>query len=81
MLPFRLPPEIARRLEMMGEATGRSDAFRAFEAALKHICALEDICIAEQRLADLKAGRTETIKLEDLMLQFRKTDSAPLRGA
>ncbi len=81
MLPFHFPPDIARRLENLAEATGRSAAFCAFEAVLKHICALEDLYIAEQRLADLRAGRTETIKLEDLMLQFRKADSAPLRGA
>jgi RHH-type rel operon transcriptional repressor/antitoxin RelB len=72
MLPFRLPPEIAGRLENMAAFTGRSAGFCAFEAALRHICALEDIYIAEQRLADLRAGRSETIKLEDLMRQFRK---------
>jgi RHH-type rel operon transcriptional repressor/antitoxin RelB len=72
MMSFRFPPDIAKRLDRMAAATGRTASFRAFETILKHICALEDMYIAEQRQADLRAGRTETIHLEDLMRQFRK---------
>lgn len=72
MLAFRLPPEIESRLEHMAAYTGRSAGFQAFETVLKRICELEDMYIAEQRLADLRAGWTETTKFEDLMRQFSK---------
>jgi RHH-type rel operon transcriptional repressor/antitoxin RelB len=70
MAPFRLPAEIEERLVNMSPAPGRTENFRAFEAALERICALEDIYMAEERLAHLRAGRTETIRLDDLIRQF-----------
>ncbi len=67
MLAIRLPPEIEDRLAALAEATGRTKTFYAREAILEHLDALEDIYLAEQRLADIRAGRTKTIPLEDLM--------------
>jgi RHH-type rel operon transcriptional repressor/antitoxin RelB len=67
MLAIRLPPEIEDRLAALAEATGRTKTFYAREAILEHLDALEDVYLAEQRLTDIKAGRTKTIPLEDLM--------------
>ncbi len=67
MLALRLPPEIESRLEALSKRTGRSKSCYAREAILEHIGDLEDVYVAEQRLADLRAGRSDTVPLDDLM--------------
>jgi RHH-type rel operon transcriptional repressor/antitoxin RelB len=67
MLAIRLPPEIEERLEALAKATGRSKTFYAREAILEHLDDLEDIYLAEQRLEELRAGRTEAVPLADLL--------------
>ena len=67
MLAIRLPLEIENRLEALAVATGRTKTFYAREAILEHLDDLEDIYLAEQRLADLRAGRTKAIPLEDVI--------------
>ena len=67
MLAIRLPQEIENRLEALAAATGRTKTFYAREAILEHLDDLEDIYLAEQRLADLRAGRTKAIPLEDVI--------------
>ena len=67
MLAIRLPAEIERRLEALAEATGRTKTFYAREAILEHMDDLEDIYLAESRLADIRAGRSTTIPMEDVM--------------
>lgn len=74
MLAIRLPPEIESRLEALAAATGRTKTFYAREAILEHIEDLEDVYLAEQRLADIRAGRTETIPLEDVMKKYGLAD-------
>ena len=67
MLVIRLPPEIEQRLEALAQATGRTKAFYAREAILEHLDDLEDLYLAEQRLLDIRAGRSKTIPLEEVM--------------
>jgi RHH-type rel operon transcriptional repressor/antitoxin RelB len=67
MLALRLPPEIENRLDALAKRTGRSKSYYAREAILEYLDDLEDIYLAEQRLADLRAGRSDTISLADLM--------------
>jgi RHH-type rel operon transcriptional repressor/antitoxin RelB len=67
MLAIRVPQEIEDRLEALAKATGRSKTFYAREAILEHLDDLEDVYLAEQRLADIRAGRTTTAPLEDVM--------------
>ncbi len=67
MLALRLPPEIESRLEALSKRTGRSKSYYAREAILEHIGDLEDVYVAEQRLADLRAGRSDSVPLDDLM--------------
>ena len=74
MLAIRLPPEIETRLEKLAAATGRTKTFYAREAILEYLSDLEDIYLAEQRLADIKAGRTQTIPLEDIMKSYDLAD-------
>lgn len=67
MLAIRLSPEIENRLETLAKATGRTKTFYAREAILKHLDDLEDLYLAEQRLIDIRAGRSQTIPLEEVM--------------
>lgn len=70
MLALRLPPEIENRLDALSKRTGRSKSYYAREAILEHIDDLEDVYVAEQRLADLRAGRSDAVPLADLMKQY-----------
>jgi RHH-type rel operon transcriptional repressor/antitoxin RelB len=74
MLAIRLPQEIEARLEALAAKTGRTKTFYAREAILEHLDDLEDIYLAEQRIADLRAGRTKTIPLEEIMKKYGMAD-------
>jgi len=64
---IRIPKEIEIRLSHLSEQTGRSKSFYIKEALLEHITDLEDVYIAEKRLEDIRAGRTKTIPLQEVM--------------
>ena len=64
---IRIPKEIETRLSFLSEETGRSKSFYIKEALLEHIADLEDIYIAEKRLEDIRAGRTKTVSLQEVM--------------
>lgn len=66
MLAIRLPPEVESRLAALAQATGRTKTFYAREAILEHLDDLEDLYLAEQRLIDIRAGRSTTHSLEDV---------------
>lgn len=70
MLAIRLSPEIENRLETLAKATGRTKTFYAREAILEHLDDLEDLYLAEQRLIDIRAGRSQTIPLEEVMKRY-----------
>ncbi len=65
MLAIRLPAEVENRLEALARATGRTKTFYAREAILEHLADLEDLYLAEQRLLDIRSGKTQTVPLED----------------
>ncbi|MFB1489615.1 MULTISPECIES: TraY domain-containing protein [unclassified Thiocapsa] len=66
MLALQLPPEIEARLDDLAQRTGRSQTFYVREAILEHSDDLEDIDLGEQRLGDLRAGRTQTLTLSEV---------------
>jgi RHH-type rel operon transcriptional repressor/antitoxin RelB len=74
MLAIQLPPELEERLDRLARATGRSKSDHAREAIAEYIGDLEDAQLAEQRLQDLRAGRSETIPLEDVMKRYGMAD-------
>lgn len=67
MLAIRLPAEIEARLETLAKTTGRTKTFYVREAILEHLDDLEDLYLAEQRLIDIRAGRTQTVPLDAVM--------------
>ena len=66
MLAIRLPSEVEKRLEALAQATGRTKTFYAREAILEHLNDLEDLYLAEQRLIDVRAGRSRSHTLEEV---------------
>ncbi|MFP5461926.1 MAG: TraY domain-containing protein [Gammaproteobacteria bacterium] len=71
---MRLPAEVESRLEALARATGRTKTFYAREAILQHLEDLEDLYLAEQRLVDIRAGKTATVPLEDVMKRHGMED-------
>ncbi|WDZ92423.1 TraY domain-containing protein [Nocardiopsis sp. HUAS JQ3] len=67
MLALRLPAEIEDRLEALAKETGRSKSFYAREAIVAHLDELEEVYLAERRLEDLRAGRSGTTPLSEVM--------------
>lgn len=74
MIAIRLPAEIEARLDALAKATGRSKSFYAREAILEHLDDLEDLYLAEQRLIDIRAGRTQTVPLEEVIKRYGLED-------
>jgi RHH-type transcriptional regulator, rel operon repressor / antitoxin RelB len=57
MLAIRLSKEMEARMNRLAKRTGRTKTFYARQALEEHIGDLEDLFIAEARLADIDAGR------------------------
>ena len=74
MLAIRLPEEIEKRLDALAKETGRTKSFYVREAILEHLDDLEDIYIAEKRLSDIRAGRSTTVSLEEVMKRYGMVD-------
>jgi len=66
MLAIRLPAEIEERLEKLAKTTGRTKTYYVRQAILEYLDDLEDLYLAEQRLIDLRAGRSRTYTLEEV---------------
>ncbi len=66
---LRLPDDVSSRLQHLAEATGRSKTFYMIEAIRDHLDDLEDLYLSEQRLLDARAGKSETVSLESMMLR------------
>ena len=63
MLALRLPEEIEIRLEKLAKSTGRTKSFYAREAIIEHLADLEDLYLAEKRLAKVRSRRSKTVSL------------------
>lgn len=64
---LRLPEDIATRLNRLASRTGRSKTFYITEAITEHLSDLEDVYLAEKRLEGIRAGKTQTVSLEEVM--------------
>ena len=67
---IRLPQSVEQRLRTLSALTGRTKSFYVKEAILEHLDDLEDVYLAEKRLEDLQAGRSQTIPLKDVMKRY-----------
>ena len=67
---LRLPDDISTRLQRLAEATGRSKTFYMIEAIRHHLDDLEDLYLAEQRLLDARAGKSDAVPLASVMQRY-----------
>jgi len=63
----RIEDELDSRLERLARETHRTKSFYVREAIVKALEEVEDIYLAEKRLEDIRAGRTKTIPIEDVV--------------
>ena len=71
-----LPDDVSRRLQQLADRTGRSKTFYMLEAIQEHLDDLEDLYLAEQRLIDLRAGKSGTVPLDGMMKRYGMDDRA-----
>jgi RHH-type rel operon transcriptional repressor/antitoxin RelB len=76
-LSIRLPDDVEARLTHLAALTGRTKTFLIIEAVREHIDDLEDLYLAEQRLSDIRAGKTQTVSLEEVLKRYchRRSES------
>lgn len=74
MLVIGLPEDIEERLDSLARRTGRTKTYYAREAILRYLEDMEDICDAEQRLSELRAGQSHTIPLEEIQTRYGVED-------
>jgi RHH-type rel operon transcriptional repressor/antitoxin RelB len=74
LLAIRLPEEIEKRLDALAKETGRTKSYYARQAILEQLDDLEDYYLAEKRYADLVAGRTTAVSLEEVMKRYGMED-------
>ena len=67
---LRWSDEVSRRLQRLAGLTGRSRIFDMIEAIKENLDDLEDLSLAEQRLIDIRAGKSETVPLEEVMKRY-----------
>ena len=67
---LRLPDEVSQRLKRLADLTGRSKTFYMIEAIREHLDDLEDLYFAEHRLIDIRAGKSQTVPLEEVMERY-----------
>jgi RHH-type rel operon transcriptional repressor/antitoxin RelB len=67
---IRLDPAIEQRLENLAAQTGRSKAYYLRELVTDGLEDLEDLYLAEQRLIDIRAGRSDAVALEEVMKRY-----------
>ena len=67
MLALDLPPEIERRLDALARRTGRSADDHVREAIQDHRDEVEDVEVADRRVAALRRGESQTVPQRAVM--------------
>jgi RHH-type rel operon transcriptional repressor/antitoxin RelB len=69
-ISLRLPPEVEERLSSLASKTGRTKTFYATQAICEQLDDLEDLYLARKEIKKVKAGKTSTTSLSDLMKEY-----------
>jgi len=67
MITVSLPEELEARLDELARRTGQTKEFYVREAILQYVEDLEDLALAEEELENIRAGRSRTFTLEEVM--------------
>ena len=70
MLTVRLPDDIEDRLNTLAKTTNRPKSFYVREALERSLEDIEDIYLAEKRLEDIRAGKSKTVPLEEILKRY-----------
>jgi RHH-type rel operon transcriptional repressor/antitoxin RelB len=73
-LSIRLPSDLEARLKNLAAKTGRTKSYYITEAIREHLDDLEDVYLAEQRLTDIRSGKTRTVRIEEVMKHYGVED-------
>ncbi len=68
-ISVRLPKELADRLSNLAKQTGRTKTYYIQEALEDKVCDLEIIYLTQKRDEDVRAGRSETSSLEEVIAE------------
>ena len=63
---IRLSKDIEERLNKLSKLTGRSKTYYIKESIEQHLDEIEDLYLAEQRLIDLRSGKSKTYTLREV---------------
>lgn len=74
MITINLPPETEKHLGDIAEKAGCTPENFARKAVLEYMQDMEDALLAEERLKDLRAGKTQAIPLEEVMKNYGMVD-------
>jgi RHH-type rel operon transcriptional repressor/antitoxin RelB len=74
MLAVRLPSDIEKRLAELARATGRTKTFYIREAILEYLDDLEDIYLAEKRLGNYYAGKSQASSIGEVERELGLVD-------
>ena len=69
-ISIRLPIEVEARLKNLAAMTGRSKTYYVTQAICEHLDDLEDLYLAERELEAIRAGRSTTTSLADVMKRY-----------
>ena len=69
-ISIRLPSDLETRLQALADLTGRSKTFYVTEAIREHLEDLEDLYLAEQELEAIRAGKSTTTPLAEVMKRY-----------
>ena len=73
-ISIQLPSDVETRLDQLANLTGRSKTSYVQEAILEYLDDLEDLYLAEHELEEIRAGRTKTTPLADVMKRYGMED-------
>ncbi len=67
MIAVRVSKDIEERLEQLAKKTGRTKTYYVREAIMEHLDELEEIYLAEKVLENVRAGKEETVSLNEVI--------------
>jgi len=74
MLTIRIPDTIESRLAPIAKAAGKTTAAYINEAVAEYLMDMEDLYLAQQRLADIRSGKVKTISSEQIRKELGLDD-------